>query len=401
MPSAGDTSTGGPADVDSSGDGEATEADDGSSGGTTGDPMPPPPDGPRVPPRTDGRTCLFGAASSGDWIAPPGGAGVAPDVPMRLSDAHCFADLPHLQPAADVVPYELNSPLWTDGAHKHRYFVLPPDETIRVSSDGRFTFPTGSAILKVFAPERVVGDPASAVPVETRVMVRREHDWEFFTYRWDEDGLDATLIEGGDVVEIPRTQDGEAAPLSYYFPDEEACRICHRWEDGGQVLGPRTAQMNRVLEYAEGPKNQLETLWDEGWLSGEPLADVLGQPVLADPADESVAIELRARAYLHGNCSHCHREGGWQPVGLGIDLRHDVPLADTQICGVPIEYWSPWAGGSMRIAPGDPDDSNILQRMSVRGNGQMPLVGTYVVDPLGIEVLQAWIEDLGDCPAPS
>ena len=44
------------------------------------------------------------------------------------------------------------------------------------------------------------------------------------------------------------------------------------------------------------------------------------------PEDESAAIDARARAYLHANCSHCHRPGGGGgPSGLSFVAWDDDP----------------------------------------------------------------------------
>ena len=390
----------GTSEDDSESTGSSSSADAASDGASTGEP---PEDAPwPIPPRSTTRTCRFGAASDGPWVGEgPGtvGDGAVPfDVPGRLSDAHCFADLPALVPGPDLAPYELNAPLWTDDAHKHRFFVLPPGRAIEVEADGRWAFPAGAAILKVFAVERIVGEPESAVPVETRVMIRRADAWEFHTYRWDADGRDASRVPGGEVVEIVQQDGDEQTVLPYLFPSQQSCRTCHRTGDAHEVLGPRTEQIGRWRHDAEGSSNQLEALLDAGWIEGATAAELTAWPTFPDPADETAPIEARARAYLHGNCAHCHRDGGWQPIDMDMDLRFSLPLADTAICGVPLQYWSPWAGGAMRIAPGDPDDSNLLQRMMGRGDGQMPLVASYRVDPLGVEVVRAWIEGLDGCP---
>jgi uncharacterized repeat protein (TIGR03806 family) len=382
-------------EANTSSDGGAL-ADAGSSGGSETGATPWVPEPGTIPARTAVRHCRFGAGSE----APRIGAGPDEgDVPTKLSTSGCFLDGAAAEPAPDLLPYQINAPLWTDGAAKRRYIVLPPGTTIVIAEDGRWDFPVGAAILKVFSPLTFEGDPESERPAEVRVMIRRALDWQFVTYMFDADGEDATRTDGGFTVELPVVVDGEDATKPYYYPDDEACRICHRDDGERQVLGPRTDQLDRVLDYGGEAVNQIEAMWQAGWIAAMPAARPMADAMPA-PEDVDADPEARARAYLHANCSHCHRAGGWQPAGVDIDLRFEIPLAQTGICGVPLEYWSPWAGGRQRLAPGDLLESNIYQRMSMRGDGQMPLFGTYEVDPTGVAVMRDWIEALEGCPEP-
>jgi mono/diheme cytochrome c family protein len=58
------------------------------------------------------------------------------------------------------------------------------------------------------------------------------------------------------------------------------------------------------------------------------------------------------------------------------------------------------------IAPGDPGRSVLLARMDRRGPGQMPQVGTTIVDREAVTLIRQWIESLaarpaaGDAPPP-
>src|SRR5436305_1846052 len=46
-------------------------------------------------------------------------------LPPTLAETGAFSDLVKLTPAAGIIPYELNVPLWSDGAQKMRWFCLP------------------------------------------------------------------------------------------------------------------------------------------------------------------------------------------------------------------------------------------------------------------------------------
>ena len=46
------------------------------------------------------------------------------------------------------------------------------------------------------------------------------------------------------------------------------------------------------------------------------------------------------------------------------------------------------------IAPGDPENSVVYLRVNRRGAGQMPPLGSNVVDQKSVELLKEWIEKL-------
>jgi uncharacterized repeat protein (TIGR03806 family) len=309
--------------------------------------------------------------------------------PVQLSESGCFEQLETLTPAPDLVPFEVNAPLWSDGTLKYRHIVVPPGQTIAVMDDGALSFPTDTALLKTFVLERMTGDPSSRTPVETRLMIRREHGWEFHSYRWNEEGSDATLLSKG--AEATFSVGDDRSSLQYIFPDRFACRTCHG-SAPSNVLGPVIEQLDRRVDLEEGHYDQLEQLEAIGLFDRAPPP----LPAMTDPTDKEAPLEARARAYLHGNCGHCHRPGGWIPPELDMDLRWSETLAQTRTCDVPPQYFNPWANGSMRIAPGDPDDSLVWQRIDQRGPGQMPPLGTTVLDP-DADVIRAWIESLDAC----
>ncbi|MCA9547663.1 MAG: hypothetical protein KC613_24840, partial [Myxococcales bacterium] len=310
--------------------------------------------------------------------------------PARLSETGCFADLPTLAPGPDLIPYRLRAPLWTDGAVKRRYLVLPPGQPLAVADDGRLDLPVGSVILKDFA---FLG-PDGLRSVETRTMTRYPFGWGFHTWRWDDDGRDATRLAGAEAewrdLTVP-DDTGAPAALRYLYPSRSNCLACHD-PIGPTVLGPTLAQLSQPDGSGVLPALQGAGLLPADVSLGDPRATPL-----PDPADPTLSVGERARAYLHGNCAHCHRPGGWTPPNLGMDLRFDTPLAAMGVCDVPRRYASFGIPGDVRIAAGDPDGSYLLQRMLHRGYGQMPPVATERVDPLVEPVFRAWIEALV-CP---
>ncbi|MCA9656343.1 MAG: PQQ-dependent sugar dehydrogenase [Myxococcales bacterium] len=307
------------------------------------------------------------------------------EFPLVLSASGCFP-APD-RPALDLVPYEINAPLWTDGSHKQRYLVLPPGERITVEPGGELRFPEGSVLLKTFSYASDPWTPEAVVPVETRVMIRRRHAWEFHTYAWDEDGSEARLLAEGDERALLTAVEGSPGVVVHTFPSRQECSYCHGTGEAA-ALGPRLDQLDRELGYGD----QLAAMESIGLLEG-PLPAV--EP-MADYRAPEVPVQERARAYLHANCGHCHRPGGWTPPPLDMDLRWSTALEDTRLCGVPPQYASTFTA-DYRVAPGDPNDSLVWQRLSSRGQWQMPPLATSVADPHAA-VVREWIDGLEECP---
>jgi mono/diheme cytochrome c family protein len=274
-----------------------------------------------------------------------------------------------------LVPYTVNAPLFSDGAHKERWLGTPGPVT--VEPDGSLTFPDGAVLLKRFSVE--------GQPLETRVMLMDGGAWRFASYVWNADGTDARLWDAeGETVDAP------AGPWT--LPAETACLACHG--ENAVVLGPHIQQLDREVCVDGQPIGQLDHLTGAGVLHGV-LPDLVP---LVDPADPTAPLDGRARSYLHANCAHCHRPGGWTPPAMDLDLRFSTSFADTRTCGVPIQYLGRPGDEELRLVPGNPGASHLYTRMADTGRlGQMPAAGGQV-DPLGTEVVRAWITGIADCP---
>lgn len=331
--------------------------------------------GPALPPRALETSCR-------PWVD---GAPVP-----TLGETGCFSDVETLTPSPDLVPYAVRSPLWTDGADKRRWVVVPPGATLEASGQ-QMRLPAGSILIKLFVLDDVAGAPTDPVRMEIRFLVLEDPEvgWQMFTYRFDDDGREARLLdEGADVELVARGQ-----TLTYHFPDRMTCEVCH-YRDR-PVLGFSVAQVNFRHDYGPATRNQLLAMVDVGLL--EPLeGPVETLPTMYDPASEDDPVEGRARSWLHTNCAHCHRPGGWAGSS-GMDLRFETPLAQTGTCGERTRYYGLF--GPDRITAGDPDQSGILMRMNAEGLARMPPIGMSVIDPAGADVLRRWIRSLETCPS--
>jgi hypothetical protein len=105
-------------------------------------------------------------------------------------------------------------------------------------------------------------------------------------------------------------------------------------------------------------------------------------------------VTARARAYLHGNCSGCHRPNGEYPDRP--DFRFTTSLAQSRTCEVEATH-ADFAGATVRLVPGAADESVLLRLMRSTAEFRMPLVGTTLVDPQGSALIESWIDSLDGC----
>jgi uncharacterized repeat protein (TIGR03806 family) len=310
--------------------------------------------------------------------------------PARLSETGLFSDVATLRPAPGLVPYDVNAPLWSDGALKDRLLALPGVERIGWSLDGPWTFPTGTVLAKTFRLPLVEGDPASAVRVETRVLLRAAGGWEGFVYRWREDQSDADLIPGAEERLFSVSTPSGTVSRTWRFPSRSQCFQCHT-AAAGRVLGLSTRQLHRPFDY--GPyggvvDDQLRT-WSHLGLFDRTLPALDTLPAHPDPADESLPAGPRARAYLDVNCSVCHRAGGTAP---SMDLRATVATSAMGVVGVTPQSGDLGVPGALLVAPGDRARSVFWLRLRDEGAHRMPPLATSVVDEAGGDVVGRWID---------
>jgi uncharacterized repeat protein (TIGR03806 family) len=343
--------------------------------------------------------------------------------PAKLSDWHIVeARDGKLELNTGVVPYGLNTHLFTDYVHKLRTIWMPKGTTAKYTKDGPFDFPVGTVVSKTFYYPRAGdgkftdvartlrydGDSAglglnlaTVHLIETRLLVRRKDGWAPLTYVWNDAQTEATLARTGAVEPLTLVDaQGGREDFNYVVPDEGQCVTCHEANMISrkiQLIGPQARHMNRDYDYGKGPQNQLTYLASIGYLSDLPkMADI---PHDANWRDPSASLDARARAYLDINCAMCHNPNGVANV-TGLSLGYNTPETHHMgICKSP-EAAGPGTGGRLfDIVPGKPDDSILMHRMaSTRPGVMMPEIGRSTVDREGKALIRAWILSLkGDC----
>lgn len=305
-------------------------------------------------------------------------------------------------PNEGVLPFDLNTALFSDYARKHRFVWMPVGVSAAYHARESFVFPVGTVLIKTFAFPRDERDPSLGERlIETRLLVRRAGGWEAITYLWNEAQSEARrrVIGARVPVEVPLA-DGSLFSITFHVPNTNQCKECHtEHNDVVGPLGPKARNLNRDVAYADGLDNQLRRWTVQDYLSGAPDAAAAPRsPAFDDPADGDLVA--RSRAYLDVNCGHCHNPTGLaRTSGLYLDSS-EQSAACLGVCKPPVAAGQGSGGRRVDIDPGNPDGSILIYRMESTAPGvAMPELGRQTVHGEAVQVLRDWISALGgDCP---
>jgi uncharacterized repeat protein (TIGR03806 family) len=331
---------------------------------------------------------LLGRAGVRTYLAEP--------FPSQLSSWRLFkVDGGKLRPNQGVVPYELNTPLFSDYADKSRHVWMPANTAATYNRDEVFDFPVGTIISKTFAfPDE--HDASKQRLVETRILVRGKERWFALPYVWNQPQTEARLELVASPVDITfKDPGGTSHKISYSIPNANECAQCHERNKVLQPIGPKARNLNRDLAYADGTTNQIAYWTMIGYLKGAPSPDQTPKAAIwNDPSSGS--LEARARAYLDNNCAHCHRAGGVAGY-TGMLLDHNE--TDLRRLGFfkPPNSAGYTGGRPFDIVPGDPAASILLYRMeSTRPKEMMPEIGRAIPHQEGIALVREWLSSLAE-----
>lgn len=279
----------------------------------------------------------------------------AETLPLRLSETGFYSDIANDVVSEGAIEFTPRFPLWTDGADKRRWLVLPEGGQVDTTTD-EWVFPVGTRTFKEFTLD--------GLRLETRMNVKTDAGWAAAAYVWNEAGDDALrrIEPAPDVAGTPHDVPGAAE-----------CHACH----GGRnnfTLGFSPSQLDvetRAVLFSEG---------------------VLSHPVQGDLEQLEPAVR-EGLGVLHGNCSHCHNaQRNEQPQAtecyaprernaFDFTLPHDLRQVDD----------APAVLTALDVL-GTPHDSKVLDRMSHREADEqwpaMPPLGTEVVDDEGVEAVE-------------
>ena len=281
-------------------------------------------------------------------------------------------------------------PLWSDGARKSRWVLLPPGLTIDTTNAHDWTLPVGTRFWKEF---RVNGRKT-----ETRMIWQQSAErWVFASYAWNETGTEAALAPE-DGMTIPA---GGALDRPYRIPSVSDCQACHG------VRHPRPLGFNALqlsvdrdpgaihAEPARPGLVTLDTLAAEGLFGSHASAIDRRPRIRASDPDARAAL-----GYLMTNCGSCHDgSGDIATPGLAIravDLIRDGDAVARALVDLRTSWQRPGGTGStVLVSSRAPHESAILLRMrSRRPSSQMPPLATSVRDDEALAVIERWVEGL-------
>ncbi len=293
-------------------------------------------------------------------------------LPQLLSETGLYAAGSTDDLAPGVHPYEPRYVLWSDGADKQRWLFLPEGAQIDTSDMDAWRFPVGTKVWKEFSRD--------GKRLETRLFWKTGPTrWQKVAYLWNDDATEATAVKNGAQNVHGTTHD---------VPGEGACDSCHEGRPDF-LLGVSAIQL------AHGG-------------SGTTLGSLAAAGLLTDPPDRDLAppddAEWDALGYLHANCGNCHNPQSlvWGRVELDLWLTAaevggaaSATSSYQSNVGVAITESVVGSAITLRIAPGQPAQSMLIERMKTRGSElAMPPTASEQVDEDGVAAISAWIEDL-------
>jgi len=312
----------------------------------------------------------------------------------KLSDYGFFVGpMADLKPSPGVVPYALNTPLFTDYAEKARFLRMPDGKQATYNDSTVFAFPPGTMLIKNFYYPLDMRDISRGRQIiETRLLILEEKGWKALPYIWNTEQTDAFLDVAGETRQVRYVDaNGKNRQHAYNVPNLNQCKGCHNRDEVLEPIGPSARQLNGMAEIEGKMQDQLEYWASHDLIEGLPEQSSRPSGVVwNDPRTGN--LDQRARAWLDINCGHCHRRGGpASSSGLYLDVHEKDPLK-LGVGKTPVAAGRGSGNLQVSIDPGHPDKSILIYRMqSVDPGVMMPELGRSMNHTEGIALIRSWI----------
>ncbi len=322
--------------------------------------------------------------------------------PTRLSQTGLFASVASHKPHPAALMYEVNAPQWADGATIERFAALTGPGADRAKAPaqrgGRLDLArTARYWFRHSASSDLTGrqqggpqasrdtPPGSAaggmdrlfLPLERRANRRRTGPGQ---WQWPRRSRCPTRASRAAVAS--KTGDSRRAPNASFATRARPA------SSRASLRSSSTA----TTTTAAITDNQLRTLEHIGVFQGTLPRRRDDQPRLVNPYETRGSLEARVKSYLHVNCSTCHvSEGGGN---CNMELGLDTPVAEMKLINeVPAHSQFDIVNARL-VAAGSPERSVLYHRISRRGTGQMPPLGSTEVDQKAVNLIADWIRGL-------
>jgi uncharacterized repeat protein (TIGR03806 family) len=291
------------------------------------------------------------------------------EMSTKLSDYNIFqGNQSDLIPANGYELYEISTQLFSDYAEKQRLIKIPVGSKMTASNDGLPDFPEGTIIVKTFYYFNDKRDISKGKKIiETRLLIKNNSKWNVGTYPWNNEQTDGNLLTTG----INKTvnwvnESGTGKVISFHIPGNRECATCHKSSDAVIPIGAKIRNLNIDVIRNGFPINQLTYFQNIGILNSMKPASFSQLP---SSHNTSLPVSDRARAYLDVNCAHCHNQNG-NASGTGLYFDYDLSLDKTHLTN---------------------KKNQITNMMSA---GDMPRLGTTIIDEESLALIKAYIESL-------
>lgn len=325
-------------------------------------------------------------------------SGIQREAPKETLSAYGYfsGNIADQVPVAGIMPYQLNTPLFSDYAEKLRFIQLPKDSVILYDSADVMHLPVGATIIKTFYYPKDFRHPEKGRRLmETRLLQHEPSGWKGLVYIWNDEQTDAFLEVAGDRKPTQFIDhNGHTVSFEYIVPNLNQCKGCHNTNEVMTPIGPTARQLNGDFSYTTGRENQLQHWQKAGILKGlDDVGKAPKVPVWNDP--KSGTLAARARTWLEINCAHCHKpEGPAKTSGLFLTVSEQDPVK-IGINKTPVAAGRGAADLQFDIVPGHPERSILVYRMESTDPGiMMPELSRKLRHKEGVELVKAWIREM-------
>lgn len=319
----------------------------------------------------------------------------------KLSEYKLYkGKLAEMMPNEGLLEYEPVSSLFTDYASKKRFVWMPKGSSASFNyaqPNEALDFPEKTILVKNFYYQKdLTKEKTSTNLIETRLLIKKDGNWEAYSYKWNKEQSDAEYKITGGIIPVEWiNENGEKKSIKYAMPNKNQCKSCHTYNNKMMPIGPKLKQLNHAINFEGEMMNQLEKWNKVGFIKTVPESNKIIN--LVNIEDENASLDQKARSYLDVNCGHCHSTTGPASTsGLRLNYEENNPY-----------HWgvgkSPVAAGmgagsfKYDIKAGNSQESIFIYRMNSTHPGvMMPELGRVSIHKEGVDLISKWIDGLPD-----